>query len=84
MEFRILGPLEVSDGGRSLPLGGSKQRALLARLLLDANRTVSVDQLVDGLWGQAAPNTAAKGVQIYVSRLRRILGTERIRTQAPG
>jgi DNA-binding SARP family transcriptional activator len=50
MEFRILGPLEVVDEGRALPLGGSKQRALLALLLLEANRPVSRDRLIDVLW----------------------------------
>src|SRR5829696_5486766 len=70
MEFRILGPLEVIDGTAPVALGGRKQRALVARLLLDANRTVAVDRLVDDLWGDDVPDTAAKMVQIAVSRLR--------------
>ena len=55
MEYRILGPLEVRDGNESLPLGGSKQRAVLALLLLNANRVVAREQLVDGLWGETPP-----------------------------
>ncbi len=50
MEFRVLGPLEVTSEGRLLDLGGAKQRALLAMLLLDANTVVSTDRLTDGLW----------------------------------
>ena len=73
MEFRILGPLEVLDEGRAVPLGGSKQRALLAVLLLHANETLSTDRLIDELWGERPPATAAKTVQIYISRLRKAL-----------
>ena len=71
MEFRLLGPMEVLDRGTALALGGLKQRALLARLLVTPNRTVAVDRLVDDLWGEAAPDTATKMVQIYVSQLRK-------------
>jgi DNA-binding SARP family transcriptional activator len=70
VEFLILGPLEVRDGGRPLALGGGKQRALLALLLLNANETVSTERLVNELWGERPPATAAKIVQNYVSRLR--------------
>ena len=73
MEFRVLGPLEASDGQRPLRLGGQRKRALLARLLLEANRTVSVDALVDDLWGEHVPATAVKMVQIDVSQLRKVL-----------
>ncbi len=77
MEFRILGPLDVVEGGRSLDLGGPKQRALLAALLVRANEAVSQDTLVDDLWGEAPPATAAKTLQAYVSRLRKALaGTD--------
>lgn len=51
MEFRFLGPLEVFEGGRVLPLGGSKQRTVLTHLVLGANRVVSSDRLIDELWG---------------------------------
>jgi DNA-binding SARP family transcriptional activator len=74
MEFRLLGPLElVGDDGRLIELPAGKPRVLLARLLLDAGRAVSVDRLVAGLWGEPPPATAGKVVQGYVSRLRRLL-----------
>ncbi len=82
--FRILGPLEVESGRRLVDLGGQKQRALLARLLVDANHVVSVDRLVDALWDDDPPETAQKALQVYVSQLRKILGRERIVTRAPG
>ena len=63
MEFRILGPLEAREGEEFLPLGPQKQRALLAVLLLNANRTVSFDHLVEELWGVRPPDSAAKVVQ---------------------
>ena len=84
MDFRLLGPLEVSDGETILPLAGGRQRALLAILLLHANRTVSVERLIDDLWGAAVPDTAVKAVQIYVSRLRKVLPAERLLTRPPG
>jgi DNA-binding SARP family transcriptional activator len=84
MDFRILGPLEASDGGVALRLGGRKQRALLACLLLDANRTVAIDHLVDDLWGEEPPDTSVKMVQIYVSHLRKVLPDGVLRTQPPG
>ena len=85
MEFRLLGPLEVVEHDRLLALGGVKQRSLLAILLLHANEVVSSDRLIGELWGQTPPSTAAKGVQVYVSRLRKELGVEgRLMTQAPG
>jgi DNA-binding SARP family transcriptional activator len=74
MEFRILGPLEVLDEGRSIALGGSKQRTLLALLLLHANETLSTDRLIDELWGERPPANAAKTVQMQISRLRKALG----------
>jgi DNA-binding SARP family transcriptional activator len=79
MDFRILGPLEVRQGDRVLPLVGGKQRGLLAILLLSANETVSSDRLVDGLWGERPPTTAAKALQVYVSQLRKQLEPERAR-----
>ena len=80
MEFRVLGPLEVVDEGRPLELGGAKQRALLAALLLDTGRVVSTDRLIDALWEDDPPETAAKSIQVYVSQLRRVLGRDRIET----
>jgi DNA-binding SARP family transcriptional activator len=73
MDFRILGPLEALDEGRAVRLGGGKQRALLAVFLLHANETLSTDRLIDELWGERPPATAAKTVQVYISRLRKAL-----------
>jgi DNA-binding SARP family transcriptional activator/tetratricopeptide (TPR) repeat protein len=73
MDFRILGPLEVLDEGRALSVGGSKQRALLALLVLHVNEPLSTDRLIDALWGERPPATAAKTVQVHVSRLRKAL-----------
>ena len=84
MDVRILGPFEVREGGRLLALGRGKQTALLARLVLDANRVVSVDVLIDDLWGEDPPETAVKMVQVYVSKLRKLLPAEMLRTRAPG
>jgi DNA-binding SARP family transcriptional activator len=84
MEFRLLGPLEVVEHDEVLVLGGGKQRALLAILLLHANEVVSTDRLLDDLWGQSPPATAAKSIQLYVSRLRKELGEGRLVTRAPG
>ncbi len=84
MEFRILGPLEVVAEGRVLRLGGAKQRALLALLLFHANEPVSVDRIVDELWGERPPPTAAKNVQVYVSHLRKALGDGIVVTTHPG
>jgi predicted ATPase/DNA-binding SARP family transcriptional activator len=76
MEFRILGPLEVTDGERVIELGARRQRQLLAILVLHANEVVSADRLIDDLWGAEPPATAAKTLQVYVSRLRRALGRD--------
>jgi class 3 adenylate cyclase/DNA-binding SARP family transcriptional activator len=84
MDFRILGPLEVLDGDRALAVRGGKQRALLALLLVHANRTLSIERIVDELWGEAAPETAAKMVQIYVSQLRKLLPDACLHTRPPG
>jgi DNA-binding SARP family transcriptional activator len=73
MDFRILGPLEVLHEGRPIALGGTRQRALLAVLLLHANETLSTDRLIEELWGEHPPATAAKTVQVHVSRLRKAL-----------
>jgi DNA-binding SARP family transcriptional activator/outer membrane protein assembly factor BamB len=84
VEFRILRPLEVLENGDQVPLGGSKQRALLAFLLLYANEAVSRDRLIDELWDASPPDTAPSSVHIYVSRLRKALGRDLILTQPPG
>jgi DNA-binding SARP family transcriptional activator/ABC-type transport system substrate-binding protein len=88
VEFLVLGPLEVRDGDRILPLGGAKQRAALAILLLHHGQVVSRDRLVDGIWGDWPPATAAHTLETYISRLRKALHgdghPERLRTRAPG
>jgi DNA-binding SARP family transcriptional activator len=84
MEFRILGPLEVVDDGRSLSLGGERQRALLALLLTRANEVVSTDRLIDELWGARPPKEALNTIQYYVSQLRKTFGADRIVTRTPG
>jgi YVTN family beta-propeller protein len=73
MDFRILGPLEAIEEGEVVALGGSKQRALLAILLLHANETLSTDRLIDELWGERPPTGAGKTVQVRISRLRKAL-----------
>ncbi|MDQ4134154.1 MAG: winged helix-turn-helix domain-containing protein [Actinomycetota bacterium] len=90
LEFRILGTLEVADGGRSIDLRRAKPRAVLAMLVLQPNQTVSTDRLVHGLWGDAPPASAANTLQGYVSQLRQAIaplaGDEDapyIRTQPP-
>jgi DNA-binding SARP family transcriptional activator len=84
LEFRILGPLEVADEGEPLQLSGQKQRALLALLLLDVNRVVSTDRIVDALWGEEPPRTAATSLQNFVSQLRKLLGSDVVVTKPPG
>ena len=74
MEFRILGPLEVRDERGPVALGGIKQRAVLALLLLHPNEAVHAERIAVALWGEDAPASAAKTVQVYVSRLRKALG----------
>src|SRR5437868_4256027 len=83
MDFKILGPLEVADEGRVLEVGGSRQRQLLAILLLHRNDVVSSDRLIDHLWGAQPPPTAGKSLQVHVSRLRKALGA-RGRLVTPG
>ena len=84
MEFRILGPLEARTRKTSLSLGGTKQRAVLAQLLLRAGEVVSCERLVDGLW-PTPPETATKAVQVHVSQLRKALAPHvAIHTRARG
>ena len=84
MEFRILGPLEVEDDGRTIPLAGAKQRAVLALLLLSRGRPVSTDRLIEEIWDGEPPETALKSVQVYVSQLRKALGDGRLVTRDRG
>ena len=84
MEFEVLGSIGACRDGHELPLGGPKQRALLAMLLLRANEVVSRERLLDGLWGDQRPASAEHTLDGYVSRLRRLLGDGRIERRAPG
>jgi len=86
VEFRFLGPLEAVVEGVPVELGAPQQRAVLALLLLNANEVVSRDRIVDELWGERPPATAAKLVQLYVSALRKLLDPDRslLITRAPG
>jgi peptide/nickel transport system substrate-binding protein len=86
LNLQLLGPVEATIGGRPVSLGPKKQRGLLAMLALHPNETVSVDRLVDALWGDRPPATAQKMVQLYVSQLRRALAVDsaRIVTQGRG
>jgi WD40 repeat protein/DNA-binding SARP family transcriptional activator len=84
VDFRLLGPLEVRAGDGPVPIGGPKQRTLLALLLLQPNRVVTVDRLTDALWGSEPPATARNTLQTYVRHLRRALGAERIEHRSSG
>jgi ABC-type transport system substrate-binding protein/DNA-binding SARP family transcriptional activator len=78
VEFRVLGPVGLLCDGQERRLGGPKQRALLALLLLNANRVVSRDRLIDGLWGERTPSSAEHSLDGYVSRLRKLVGQDRL------
>jgi DNA-binding SARP family transcriptional activator len=86
VEFKVLGPLEVVDAGRRLDLGAPRQRALFAFLLLHANEVVSADRIAEALWPGEIPKAAPKAIQVYVSALRKALGSARgaLETHAPG
>lgn len=84
LEFRILGALEVVDDDRPLTLGAPKQRAVLAVLLLHRGEVVSIDRLIDELWGECPPGSATKSVQVYVSNLRKALGDGLLVTRGRG
>jgi DNA-binding SARP family transcriptional activator/ABC-type branched-subunit amino acid transport system substrate-binding protein/DNA-binding beta-propeller fold protein YncE len=84
IEFRILGPFEVVEGDRPLALGGPKQRAVLAILLLHRGEVVATERLIDELWGERPPARAAKSLQVYVSNLRKVLGNGLLVTQGHG
>jgi WD40 repeat protein/serine/threonine protein kinase len=83
-EFRVLGPLSVSIGGKPISLGGPKQRLVLALLVLETNRVLSADRLIDRVWGDEPPEAARGTLQAYVSRLRKALGPGKIEARPPG
>jgi DNA-binding SARP family transcriptional activator len=84
MEFRVLGPLEVVEDGRRLAIQTGRQRALLALLVINANRAVSADRIIDELWGDDGPESGAKAVAFHVSKLRDVLEPDRRRTGSNG
>jgi DNA-binding SARP family transcriptional activator len=84
VEFRLLGPLEVAAGGVPVPLGGPRQRALLALLLIHRNEPVSTERIVDALWERDPPRTAAQVVRVYVSHLRKLVGPDALATAGNG
>jgi YVTN family beta-propeller protein len=84
LDFRILGPLQVLDDGRTVELGGARQRTVLAILLLHRGETVPTERIVDLMWGEQPPATAVKTVQVYVSHLRRALVADVISSSRGG
>jgi len=84
MRVRILGPFHLEDGGRQITIGGVRQRAVLADLLLHANEVVPSELLLVDLWGEDSPPSAANALQAAISRLRRVLPPGRLITTGPG
>jgi predicted ATPase/DNA-binding SARP family transcriptional activator len=85
MEIRVLGPLEVTGDNGTVRLGASMQRKLLAALVVSARKACSTDALIDALWGESPPLSAAKLLQVYVSQVRKVLpAPARIQTRGPG
>lgn len=77
VEVRVLGPIEVFDGSRSVDVGSRMQRAVLSLMVMDIDRVVSLDRLIDCLWGDEPPATATSALHVYVSGLRKILEPDR-------
>jgi len=84
MRLRILGPFHLEDGGQPITIGGARQRAVLADLVLHANEVVPSEQLLVELWGEDSPPGAANALQAAISRLRRVLPEGRLITTGPG
>jgi predicted ATPase/DNA-binding SARP family transcriptional activator len=88
MEFRVLGPLEIVEGGRPLPVSGVRERALLAILLVHAGEVVAADRLIEELWGSDTPGNPSNALQVVVSRVRKAIedpaGAGRLVTRKPG
>jgi DNA-binding SARP family transcriptional activator len=86
LRFHLLGRLEAYRNGVELDLGPRKQRAVLTLLLLNANRVVSTERLIDDLWGDSPPSTARSALQVYIAGLRKALANDgaTLRTQTPG
>ncbi len=84
LTFQLLGPVEAAEDGRPIPLGGPRQRLVLAHLLLAANRVVTIDELVQRVWGAQPPQAARATIKSYVSHLRGVVGADRIEGRASG
>ena len=84
MQARILGSFQLEEGGRRIPLGGVRQRAVFVGLLLHANEVVPSEQLLMNLWGDDSPPGAANSLQAAISRLRRVLPQGRLITETSG
>jgi DNA-binding SARP family transcriptional activator len=88
VQFHVLGPLQVTYGGLTVAVGGAGTRAVLAMLLIDANRVVAVDRRVDELWREHGQQRGAANLQVRLSELRRALRSvgegERLVTRPPG
>src|SRR5689334_5488202 len=84
MRIWVLGPFHIDEGGRQITIGGVRQRAVLADLLLHANEVVPSEQLLVDLWGEDSPPSAANALQAAISRLRRTLPPGRLVTTGPG
>src|SRR3954470_15358161 len=84
MHARVLGSFQLEEGGRRIPIGGARQRAVLVSLLLRANEVVPSERLLMDLWGEDSPQGAANSLQAAVSRLRRVLPPGRLTTRTPG
>jgi serine/threonine protein kinase/ABC-type glycerol-3-phosphate transport system substrate-binding protein len=84
MRFKVLGPLEVTGPEGPIPLGGPKQRAVLAHLLVRANELVPAESLIDQVWSGEPPEAARGTIHSYISHLRKALGGDRIEGRPPG
>jgi DNA-binding SARP family transcriptional activator len=86
VQFRVLGPVEVGHEDDPVGVRPVKERALLAMLLLARGRGVSIDRLIDALWGDNVPTSATRSLRVHVSRLRQSLGDlgGRVVTRPPG
>src|SRR5688500_17812150 len=76
MEVLLLGPVELRAAGRSVPLGGPRQRSVLAALAADVGAAVPADALIDRVWGQEPPPQARHALHAYIARLRRLLPSD--------
>jgi DNA-binding SARP family transcriptional activator/tetratricopeptide (TPR) repeat protein len=84
VEIRVLGPFELSIGGRRAPLSGGRQRVMLAVLAMSAGQPVSVDRLVDAVWSERLPADGRRSVHTYITRLRATIGADVIATEPAG